>query len=77
MPLMSYLTAETHTLISQIFIEKFKNCIYDFSLPQGTQREDKFTLDGLEHKSRGEGKYSVKQCTLRTTCLQQNHTFPI
>lgn len=51
---MPYLVAETLKLISQMFIQKFKNCPHDSSQPQGTQRKDKFTLVGLE------GKYSVK-----------------
>lgn len=62
MPLTLYLIAETLKLVSQMFIQKFKNCTHDFfSLPQGTQKKDEFSLDDLEHKSRGEEKYSVKQ----------------
>lgn len=44
-----------------MFIQKFRNSTSDFPLLQGTQSKDEFTLDGLERKSRGEGKYAVKQ----------------
>lgn len=61
MPLTLHLIAETLKIISQMFIQKFKNCTHDFSLPQGTQKKDEFSLDDLERKSRCEEKYSVKQ----------------